>query len=273
LFKVNVAYDVNENAMLYGTISEGFRRGGTNAVPLSGTFAENPAWLRYGPDTTTNYEVGIKGNWNRSFYNVSVFYVNWDDIQLNTATTNWAFYAAQNGSTATTRGLEAEYDLSFGDGWRLSLGYAYTDGELDQTMWSADNVYVVAPAGARLPGLAEHTANMMLEYAFEFSGGIQWVNRVTGYYQDKTKNSISDTSAFFAKTMGSFSLWGFNSNVVMDNWTFGLFVKNMFNEEAVVGVFKDEYMGTAPDQKYFGNGAKSIIARPRTVGVAVTWNF
>jgi hypothetical protein len=32
-------------------------------------------------------------------------------------------------------------------------------------------------------------------------------------------------------------------------------------------------MGTEPSQKYYGNGGKSIIARPRTVGVAVTWNF
>jgi hypothetical protein len=32
-------------------------------------------------------------------------------------------------------------------------------------------------------------------------------------------------------------------------------------------------MGTAPDQNYYGSGAKCIIARPRTVGLAVTWNF
>lgn len=273
LFKFNASWDLNDSAMVYGTISEGFRRGGTNAVPLSGTFAESAAWLRYGPDTTTNYELGVKGNWNNSFYNVSLFYVDWEDIQLNTSTTNWAFYAAQNGSSATTQGLELEYDVAFGEGWRLNLGYAYTDGELDEVMWSADNVYVVAPEGAKLPGLAEHTANMMLEYAFEFGDGIQWVNRVTGYYQDETKNSISDTSVFFSTTMGSFSLWSLNSNFILGNWTVGLFAKNIFNEEGVVGVFKQEYMGTAPDQKYYGNGGKNIVARPRTVGVAVTWNF
>jgi tetratricopeptide (TPR) repeat protein len=272
LFKLNASWDLNENAMVYGTVSEGFRRGGTNAVPLSGTFAESPAWLSYGPDTTTNYELGIKGNWNSSFYNVSLFYVDWEDILLNTATTNWAFYAAQNGSSATTQGVELEYDVSFGDGWRLNLGYAYTDGELDEVMWSADNVYVVAQEGAKLPGLAENTANMMLEYAFEFGGGIQWINRVTGYYQDETKNSISDTSAFLATTMDSFSLWSFNSNFILGNWTIGLFVKNMFNDEAVVGVFKEEYMGTEPSQKYYGNGGKSIIALTAH-GVAITWNL
>jgi outer membrane receptor protein involved in Fe transport len=273
LFKVNAAFDVNDETMLYGTISEGFRRGGTNAVPLSGTFAESPAWLTYGPDTTTNYEVGIKGTWNNAFYNASLFYVDWEDIQLNTATTNWAFYAAQNGSSATTRGIELEYDLAFGEGWRVNLGYAYTEGEMDEVMWSADDVYIVAQAGAKLPGLAEHTVNAMLEYAVEIGNGIQWVNRLSGYYQSETKNSVSDTSAFFSAEMGDFSLWDFNSNFMLGNWTIGLFVKNMFNEEGVVGIFKEEYMGTAPDQNYFGNGSKNIIARPRTVGMAVTWDF
>jgi len=273
LFKFNLAYDVNEDTMLYGTISEGFRRGGTNAVPLSGIFAEDPAWLRYEPDTTTNYEVGIKGNWNNSFYNVSLFYVDWDKIQLNTATTNWAFYAAQNGSSATTKGVEAEYSVSFGEGWLLNLGYAYTDGELDSDMISADDVYVVAPAGSRLPGLAEHTVNMTLEYAFELRDGIEWVNRVNGYYQSETKNHINDNSFFFGRTMGSFSLWNFNSNLIFGNWSAGLFVKNLFNEAGVVGIFTEEYMGTSPEQNYYGNGAKSIVARPRTVGVSASWNF
>ena len=62
LFKFNASWDLNDNAMLYGTVSEGFRRGGTNAVPLSGIFAESEAWLRYDPDYTTNYEIGMKGH-------------------------------------------------------------------------------------------------------------------------------------------------------------------------------------------------------------------
>jgi outer membrane receptor protein involved in Fe transport len=273
LFKFNASFDMNENTLLYGTISEGFRRGGTNAVPLSGTFAESPAWLRYGPDSTTNYEIGIKGDWNGSFYNVSLFYVDWKDIQLNTATTNWAFYAAQNGSDASTKGVEAEYSVAFGQGWLLNLGYAYTDGELDSDMLSADNVYIVAPGGSRLPGLAEHTANVSLQYAFDLSDSIEWVNRIGGYYQSETKNHINDNSFFFGRTMGSFSIWDFNSNLVMGNWTLGLFVKNLFNEEGVVGIFTEEYMGTAPDQKYYGNGGKSIVARPRTVGLTLSWDF
>lgn len=272
LFKINASWDFKENAMLYSTISEGFRRGGTNAVPQIGIFAEDPAWLRYEPDTTTNYEIGIKGTGNDSFYNISLFYVDWQDIQLNTASTAWGFYAAQNGSSATTSGVEVEYDKSFGNGWRLNMGYAYTTGELDEVMWSADDVYIVANKGQKLPGLAEHTLNAMLENVFELNNGWQWVNRLNAYYQSETENAIS-VSPSFAKTMGSFSIWDFNSNFVMENWTVGLFIKNLFNEEGLVGQYKEEYMGTFPQDHYYGNGAKNIIARPRTIGLLASWNF
>lgn len=272
LFKFNAAWDFRENAMLYGTISEGFRRGGTNAVPLSGVFAESPAWLRYGPDYTTNYEIGIKGTGNNSFYNVSLFYVDWEDIQLNTSTTYWGFYAAQNGSDAHTQGIEIEYDKFFGENWHMNLGYSYTKGELDADMWSADDIYIVAPKGQKLPGLAEHTLNAMVEHIWELDGGMQWVNRISAYYQSETENAIS-TSARFAQELGSFSIWDFNSSLMFGDWTVGLFVKNLFNEEGVVGVYKEEYMGTSPEQNYYGNGAKNVIARPRTIGLMASWDF
>lgn len=273
LFKVNASWDVRDNSMLYATFSQGFRRGGTNAVPLSGVFAESPAWLAYEPDTTNNYELGIKGTGNNSFYNVSLFYVDWDKIQLNTATTNWGFYAAQNGGSASTKGIEVEYDKSFGKGWRMNLGYAYTKGKLKDDMWSADDVYIIAPDGSKLPGLAEHTVNIMLENAYDMSNGWQWVNRISGYFQSDTKNNISDSSARFSQKFDSFSLWDFNSQLAIGDWTVGLFAKNLFNERGVVGIFKEENMGTSPEQNYYGNGGKSVIARPRTVGLSVTYDF
>ena len=273
LFKVNAAWDWKDWSMIYATFSQGFRRGGSNAVPLSGVFAESPAWLRYGPDTTDNWELGIKGTGEGSFYNVSLFYVDWKKIQLNTATTNWGFYAAQNGGKATTKGIEVEYDKSFGQGWRMNLGYAYTKGKLKEDMWSADGVYIIAPDGSKLPGLAEHTVNAMLENAYDMSNGWQWLNRLSAYYQSDTKNSISDTSARFSQKFGSFSVWDFNSNLAFGDWTIGLFAKNIFNTRGVSGIFKEQNMGTSPEQNYYGNGGKSIIVRPRTIGFSVTYDF
>ena len=67
LFKLNLSWDIADNKMLYATYSEGFRRGGANAIPASGFFAElNPETVQfYKADTVDNYELGIKGNTER----------------------------------------------------------------------------------------------------------------------------------------------------------------------------------------------------------------
>ncbi len=157
LFKANFSYNLSDDAMLYGTVSEGFRRGGANAVPVSGIFAEDAAWQLFNPDTNTNYEFGIKGNRNGVSYNVSLFYVDWQDIQINTATTNWGFFAAQNGGTAKTSGLEAEIHGYFGEEnqWKYDVGYAYVDAKLTENVYAPSDPnqqFPVALDGTKLPG-------------------------------------------------------------------------------------------------------------------------
>src|SRR3546814_9257267 len=57
-------------------------------------------------DTVRNHELGIKGRAGRISYNANVFYVDWDDPQVNTSTTFWGFFAMQNANKASTRGVE-----------------------------------------------------------------------------------------------------------------------------------------------------------------------
>lgn len=273
LFKINAAWNFSDDMMAYGTISEGYRRGGSNAVPLSGVFAEDPAWQTYGPDSTTNYELGIKGGSGKHFWSAALYYVDWKDIQLNTATTNWGFYAAQNGGDAHTRGLEVEYDTFFAENWRLKLGYSYNKGELDEDFLAADGAYTAGRDGWELPGLAEHMLNAMVEHNTSFNNGWGWNNRLSAYYQDETKNHVNPDSTL-AATFDSFSILDFNSTLLIDErWSVSLFIKNLTNERGIVGEFTQGYMNTDPSQNYYGNGGKSVISRPRTIGMAVIFDF
>ncbi len=275
LWKFNASYDINDDVMAYGTYSQGYRRGGANAVPLSGVFAEDPVWQTYDSDSVDNYEIGIKGTGNNSFWNIDFFYVDWKDIQLNTATTNWAFFAVQNGGTAHTTGIEAEYDWYFAEDWHLNAGYAYIDGKLDENLYSPTDpgqLNPIALDGATLPGLAKSTFNLAVDNTYQLSSGWDWNNRVSVYYQSSMENSILPSPSF-AYTLGGFSLWDFNSTLASDNWAITLFVKNLFNEKGVVGLFTEQYMGTDPAQNYYGNGSKEYIARPRTIGLNVRYNF
>lgn len=279
LFKANFAYDMNDTTLVYATISEGYRRGGANAVPLSGTFAEDPAWQLFKPDTNTNYEFGIKGNNddNTFSYNVSLFYVDWQDIQINTATTNWGFFAAQNGGSAKTSGLEAEIHGAMGEEnqWKYDIGYAYVSAQLTEDVYAPSDhnrVAAVALDGTKLPGSPQSTLNLALSHGQDLTNNVYWFNRFSVYYQSSTENAIS-TSPRFAQTLDGFAILDYMSSFSYKDWTATLWMKNITNEEGSTGVFKEEYMGTSPAQNYFGNGSKQFITLPRTLGLTLSYDF
>jgi len=277
LFKANLAYDLADNKMIYATISEGYRRGGNNAVPTVGIFAEDPNWLTFNPDTNTNYEMGIKGGDGDMQYNVSVFYVDWQDIQINTATSNWGFFAVQNGGPATTSGLEVELQgyLGADKAWHYGVGYAHVNAKLSGDVFTPPDVLQTNPVafdGTQLPGTPSDSFNFSLTHTQTMENGWYWSNRFAGYYQSDTENAIS-SSPRFAQNLPSFSILDFSSSISADNWSATLWIKNLTNEEGSTGVFKEEYMGTSPAQNYNGNGSKSFLALPRTLGVTLSYEF
>ncbi len=274
LFKVNFAWDLSQDHMAYGTISEGYRRGGTNAVPVSGPFAEDPGFQRFDSDSVVNYELGLKGSTSLFRYSAAVFYVDWKDIQVNTATTNWAFFAAVNGDSARSQGLELEVDGFIGERLHYAVGYAYVDAELTDDVLNPTGG-VLALDGAQLPGTAEHTFNIAIDHTSELFG-MPWVNRLGGYYQSTTQNAVNaDTTSpgRFNVQLDSFSIWDFTSTVEGESWAVSLWIKNLTNEKGITGTFTETYMGTSPAQNYFGNGNKDFIAVPKTIGVALRYKM
>jgi outer membrane receptor protein involved in Fe transport len=273
LWKGNVAYDLSPQAMLFATASEGYRRGGANVVPLTGTFAESPAFQTFKPDSTKNYEIGVKGTSSGGVrYSATLFDIDWKNIQLDTATPNWGFYAAQNGGRARSDGLELDASGHFSSAWGYSVGYAYVDAKLTQDVGRADDPTItIAHSGARLPGSAKHTVNASLDHT-QSLGNLFWTNRVSATWQSSTENSIS-TSPLFAQKWNGFSLWNLSSTLADDRWSATFFVKNVFNNAGETGGLLKAYMGTDPSQNYFGNGSKVFIAQPRTIGLSATYSF
>jgi len=273
LFKGNLSWNFSPDHMLYGTISQGYRRGGSNAVPLTGTFAEDPRWQSYGPDDVTNYEIGLKGQFDTLRYTVAIFRVDWNDIQLNTATPNWGFYVVQNGGAARTQGIELELQGDFTDELHYSFGYSYVNAELTENMYSPVNAITpIAFDGARLPGSPENSFNVGLNWRHPFSNGVIWNNWVNGYYQSETSNSVG-TSPLFAAEFDGFSIWDLTSSLSFNKVDLTFYAKNVFNEEGVTGRYTEAYMGTRPAVGFFGNGNKDLIALPRTFGAVLSVHF
>ena len=203
LFKANMAWDVSDDSMLYATFSQGYRHGGSNAVPTTGKYGENPAFFTFSADSIDNYEIGYKGTTGRLNYAVDVYYADWTNPQLNTSTSNWGFFGVINGQSAKTQGFEVELSGNFTDNLSYSLGYTYADGELTSDVYQpAGNFYgttgrpvfldLVANDGDRLPGTAKNVFNVSLRHDMALSNGIEVNTVLTGYYQSDVLNSLGD---------------------------------------------------------------------------------
>jgi outer membrane receptor protein involved in Fe transport len=273
LFKGNVAIHVGDDDLVYVTYSEGYRRGGANAVPTTGFFAESPAWLTYDSDSVENYEIGITGTLAGMRYDLSAYQIDWNDPQLNTATPNWGFFAVANGDGAESKGVELQLSGEIGDSVTWGFGWAYTDAQLTADFVSPANAAAIFQFdGARLPGAPENTLNASLDWRVPVMGDRTFIAHVDGFYQSDTVNALSQSPAFNVD-LDSFQIWGTAFTLVDDKWNASLWVKNIFNEEGVTGTFTELYMGTAPAIGYFGNGAKDLISLPRTIGLSFNYNF
>jgi len=253
-------------------VAQGYRRGGANAVPLTGRYREDARWQTYGPDEAINYEVGVKGSTPSFTYTAALFYIDWKDIQLNTVTPNWGFFVVQNGGRARSQGLEAQLD-GRAAGFRYSLGYTLTDAKLTEDVFApTGGATPVAREGARLPGTPRHALTVALEKSVELANGSTLTGRINGYYQSETRNAVT-TSTRLNVPLEGFQLWNASGSWENGPWRASLFVKNIFNEEGVTGRFTEAYMGTLPSAGYFGSGAKDLITLPRTVGLALERSF
>lgn len=281
LYKLNASFNLSGDHTVYATVSQGYRRGGTNAVPTTGTFAESAAFQTYDSDSVTNYELGVKGAVSAFNYSVALYRVDWNDIQVNSATPFWGYFVAINGDTARSQGLEAELHGKLGDNFDYSLGYAYTDAKLTAPVCAPNLVLSTCRAtpsqqlaedGQRLPGAAEHTVNLSFAHTSRLSSGKRWINRVNGYYQSETANAVNRSARYNTELEG-FSLWDFTSTLATAKWDLTFFAKNIFNERGVTGLFTEAYMGTAPDLGYYGNGSKQFLSQPRTFGVSLNYRL
>lgn len=271
LFKGNVSWFFAPHSQLYATVSEGYRRGGTNGTPTTGNFAEDPAWTTYKSDTVRNHEIGVKGRVGRTSYNANVFYVDWDDPQVNSSTTWWGFFAVQNAEKASTRGVELELAGGLGEGVHYNLGYTWTQAELEADAVAADGAYLYGYKGDPLPGVPEHRFNAGASYGIPLGRGLLTI-RGDAYYQSESENALS-LNPKFQRTLDGFALFNASATYSVDAWDLTLWLKNLANEEGISGVYTGEYMGTAPAEGYFGNGSKALVTLPRTVGMTIGYRF
>ena len=267
LWKANVSYQIDKSNLVYATWSQGFRRGGVNALPATEPgigYTTPPALTHLAPDTADNYELGMKGTVdNHLRYSVAAFWIDWHNVQEGLQLTPLVLPASLNIGEATSKGLESEIDALLTSHLEAQLDYTY-----DQTRLTSLNPLFVQPntsapppaLGSPLPGTPKSSLALTLQYGHLAVGSGELQFALSAHYQSATVPALSAT----VPTVGGYSMLDARMAYTVSHWMTSLFVNNLTNNLGVTSY---------QDPAIFGNRAQAIVSQPRTIGLTVAYSF
>jgi iron complex outermembrane receptor protein len=282
-YKLGVSWNLNEDQMVYALFSQGFRLGGyNNPKAVRVNFVE----ATYDPDKLNNYELGIKSEWfdNRLQLNASIFYMDWQDIQLVLGSDQsglWWLNGQANGGGGRNAGIELDFDWRATDNLRIS-GSAYKGDPYYTDDYVTLEGVLEMSAGTEMPDSAKEKLTIAADYTFpDVMGGDVWL-RADAYYvgprfsalwrADEANPASPDYVEGNTYDVDSFTKYNFQAGYERENWALTLFVKNLTNERANTYTFN----GTGYYAAFWGNPGFSeqhTLARPRTTSLRFTYRF
>lgn len=279
--RVNLAWHVTDEAMLYYTWSQGIRPGGFNRAPplLSSSSPLYGIWtpsLSYAPDTLTNNEIGWKTRWfnNRLQVNGAIYQENWDNVQIYVfdpqVTGNTSFDA--NGPNYRVRGTELSVNANIFGG--LSVAAAASVNRSTQVTILS----LLSNTGQPIAGVNPFgTLGSPLAFAPSFQGNIRVRDDFAlGDYQAFWQVGVQHQGGSYASTntLGTdlqgnstryydpaFTTWNGALGISRDAWSAELYGENLGNS---LGILSSGYSLYVKSE---------TIIRPRTYGMRLTYHF
>lgn len=250
-YSIAPQFHISSDLMIYTRIATGYRPGGPNYNALPG--GPHPT---VGPDTTTNYELGIKGDLIADLLSIdaSIYRIDWDDVQVTAqdSCTGCLVYNV-NGGTGQIDGVELALTLRPADGLTLAGWAAYIDARMTEV---APAVNIGASPGDPLPLSAEWTGNLSADYEFPVGNALTGNLGATVLY-------VGDRLTRFAGAdgipMDAYTQLDLRAGIEADRWQLNAFVRNATDKSATLFTFFD--------------GSYSTITRPRVVGISFSTEF
>jgi iron complex outermembrane receptor protein len=295
VWKFNTSYKFSPDLLVYATYSKGYRIGGPNQVgacpvPLPQgvqVVCALPNEQQYGPDSTKNIEVGIRaGLFDRKLtFNLAVYHIDWNGIQLDSATLNGIAGITVNGGKARSQGAEFSFQARPIEGLSIQGTYSYVDAKLEQdvpkllTIRTTPGDYGSRPkftqlpglTGDRLPGSAKNAGSLGATYTYPLSSGASIVGNWTAVYRGNVLSRLGGDRTY-ATLIPSYVTHRASLTYQTDTYSFTLFGNNIFDKYAVTSVSNDRSRIGINDGVAVRYYAQSVLT-PRTFGIEGRFKF
>lgn len=255
----------------YATVATGFRAPIVNAYAGRESLVDpDDLVIPEGADSDEliNYELGLKGNWmdNRLKANLALYYIDWDDIQVQANRVSDQVQFATNIGGAYSQGIE--FDLAFmpGGGWTIALNGAYNEAEVDD-LTPEEAAISGAVEGARLAG-PEWSGSLLLDYSFRVFGNALGNASLSASYVGDFPGSfpfvpgqpgVTNPTYDFTE---SYTIVDASLGAAFRDFDVRLYVENVFDDRSINYVHPEAFL----DSRYG-------VVRPRTAGIRVEYWF
>lgn len=259
--KFYLSYQVTPDALVYASVSQGFRIGGGNLVnvmPLP------PQDRTFQPDSLWSYEIGAKTSWldRRLIANTSFYYINWSNIQISAFTddTNALTYISNAGKARVYGGefeLQARATRDLTLGGSLALVQAQLTGDQPAT-----NPQYAAHSGDLFPNVPQVSGSLFAEYRHTLTPSLQGFLRVDHSYTGRQGTQFSPTNPIY-NVIPAYNLLALRFGVTADAWEAALFGRNLLN--AYASNIIEEASNLTP---------RAVVPlRPRTLGLEFRYHY
>jgi outer membrane receptor protein involved in Fe transport len=239
--KVTLDYHFNDDTMIYGTYSEGFRRGGSNAARANSVFGPGNPYHEFTSDKLLNYEAGIKTTFadGRMRLNLTAYHMIWEDIQLQANDPNIFTLGIVNFPEANLDGIEAQMNWIPADGWDISGTLGWNEAEISktQTLFPTDPNPTTVTKGTQLPIMPDWKGSLSINYTMDrqLMGGTPYINFNYIYNGEATSSLEGIQSIIFTnpvRTLDAYNIADIRFGVDSEKWSAAVFINNIFDERA-----------------------------------------
>jgi iron complex outermembrane receptor protein len=263
----SVSYKITADAMVYATVSKGFRAGfGLEPVGAACDAALQALGLSLNrtqvePDSLWNHELGFKTQFydHRLTINGAVYQIDWSNIQQNLNLGNCGYSTTVNSGKAQSSGFELEVSALPLRGLQLDASLSMVNAKL-----TANAQDVGAVSGDPLLAVAKWHGSASITYSAairpQYDGYVRGDYQYTGPMWDGYDFSTPVLS--FINHEPGYDVVNLRAGVVHNDWEVALFVQNLEDARPRLSA---------------GNFITDDIAvytiRPRTIGLNLKKSF
>ena len=225
--KIGLKYQPNDDMMVYGSYSEGFKSGGF--FGRQANFNIDPS---YEPEYVKNFEIGMKSTWldGRMIFNAAAFMAKYEDKQESILVpvdlTNVAT-VVRNAASLDMEGLELELMYQITPAWNVMMNYGYMKSEFDKYLADLTGDGIITDnSGLTARNTPENTFGITTSYTVQVGNG-DLKTRLSYRFRDEMEAEASNNP------LGSLdSIDNLNATVTysFDNYSISVFGKNITDE-------------------------------------------